>query len=409
MAIKGIPRFIPSLTIKELIKAFRNVGSNFERDWLKEFSHQFADYLGVSYAIPAPSGRAALAAALHALELPKKGEVIIPSLVFHCIPKIFQEFGLKPSFVDINLNTYCMETNQLKEAINSSTVAIFPVHLYGRACNMNAISRIANNHKLVVIEDCAQACGAFYSGRRLGSFGDVAIFSFHHHKNISLLGSGMLTTNSLEIAKKATCWLGSFPIAGKSLLFKHLLYAVGMRFVTMPWVWSNFAAPILKSFSSKNIDLIELFANEPFYGKKSSKPNWFMPRQFQGKIGLIQLEKLDKLNKQRVKKGDKLLESLKDIPGLGLPSQAFCGENIYSSFVVRVKDRQEFRRRLRCFGVDTHGGNMVAANQLPGLEDCNRCDLAAEAIKHMVHLPIYPAMEEVEIFRVVQAIKSILL
>ncbi len=408
--MKQIPRFKSSSTVKELVKAaFPHEKIVSEGGDLEVFTKKFAQYIGASYAVPAPLARVALNAILCGLNLSQKGEVILPSLTFHCIPAMFQKLGLKPRFVDIKPDTYCMDADQLEEAITPSTVAIVPVHLYGRACDMKTIMEVAKRYNLAVIEDCAQSCGAVHSGKRLGSFGQGAIFSFHPHKNISVLGAGMLTTNSKEIADKAVAWMKQFPIMSKAVLAKRILYVIGMRFVTQPWFWNSLMAPSLRFGAWAGVDMIELLTSElPGWKGRSVKPSWLMPRSFHGRVGLSQLNTLDDLNNRRMHNGNQLLESLRNVPGVKIPSRASEGENVYSTFVVRVKDRQGFRRRMRRFGVDTHGGNMFVGPHLPGLEGTGKCEIASEAIEHMVHLPVYPQMNEEDIKLVSEAvIKSI--
>lgn len=409
--MKKIPRFIAPLTFHEsmsaLFSGFKEVGT--ARDSLQEFSDAFAQYIGVKYAIPAPSGRIALAGLLSALELPKGQEVILPSLTFHSIPAIFQEFGLAPRFVDINPSTYCIDSSRLEEAITPLTAAIVPVHLYGRACNMKQIGRIADDHGLVVIEDCAQGCGCLYKGKKLGSFGQGSFFSFGPTKNLSALWAGMTVTNSLDVAKKITAYMEGLPKIGAPTLARRLIVAMGMRLVTNPWVWNLMVAPILGVFKNRGIDPIEYFTDEtPGEDIKMDSQARLMPRPFQGQIGISQLAKLDDANRRRISNGNMLLEQLKGTPGLEIGTLAPEGENIYMSFVVRVLDRDTFRQQLLKMGIDTHGGNMFAGPALPGLEGSGDGEIAAKAIKQMVHLPVYPQMNKSDITRVSEAVKSIL-
>ena len=148
--MENIPRFKPPLTISEMMLSLKSkgraVGSDNE---LQIFADQFAQYIGVRYAIPVPAARMGLAGLLHALELPKNGEVIIPALTHYRMATMFLDFGLRPCFVDIHPETYCVNTDKLEAAITPSTVAILAVHLYGRACNMEVIKGVAEKHNLV--------------------------------------------------------------------------------------------------------------------------------------------------------------------------------------------------------------------------------------------------------------------
>jgi dTDP-4-amino-4,6-dideoxygalactose transaminase len=407
--MKNIPRFIPSLTIKNIQSALftcrHNAGS---KDSLAVFAKQFSGYIGVPCAVPAPSARVALKGILHALELPEGGEIILPSLIFHCIPEIFREFGLQPRFVDIDPKTYCIDADKIESAITASTVAIFPVHLYGRVCDMKRITAIAARYNLVIIEDCAQSCGASYSEKRAGSFGRAAIFSFSPHKNLPVLGMGMVVTDSYVLGEKIASWMGQLPRIGNIVLTKDILYASGMRFVTRPWLWDSAMVFILKLFDRFGIDLIEALTSEsPGDYKTSKKTISYLPGQFHGRVGLFQLSRLEPLNQKRIYNGNKLLKYLEGVSGIELPAPANFGENIYSSFVIRADNRQLFRSRLRKIGIDTHGGNMSVGPHLAGLQETNETKNAFDAVSRMIHLPIYPEMDESDLFRIAQAVKAV--
>lgn len=408
--MKKIARFIPSLTIKELISALLPTKEKYGIcDPLQVFAEEFAQYINVRYAIPSPSARVALAGILHALALPEGKEVILPSLTFHCVPAMFQKFGLQPRFVDVDPQTYCIDVNRIEAAITQSTAAIVPVHLYGRACNMDAICQIAQRHNLTIIEDCAQSCGALYSGKPLGSFGNAAFFSFHTHKNISVLGSGMAVTDSPELAAKISSWMKQFPPLGAISLAKQLLYVVGARVVTRPWVWSTIVYTILKICDSFGFNLIEALTSEsPDQKEQDRQKSWFMPGKVHGRIGLGQLEKLNDLNNKRISLGDKLLKDLKEIPGITLPVPLSKNENIYASFPVQVKDRQRFKQRLFNLGVDSHMGNMSVGPYLPGLKDTGEYKIASQIVSQIVHLPVYPDMDEMDVSKIIKAVTTAL-
>ena len=404
--MRQIPRFIPSLTVRELFSALKPKRKKVNgHSTLEEFAEQFAKYIGVSYAIPAPSGRAALAGLIQALKLPKGGEVILPSLTFHAIPLVLKEYGLKPRFIDINPDTYCIDTDCLERVINSSTVAIMPVHLYGRACEMSVIMQIAKQHDLVVIEDCAQACGGVHFKHRLGSFGQGAFFSFSPHKNFPVLESGMVVTNSKKVAAKVTSFMKQFPSTGRLSLLKTFLYIISMRLITRPLFWKFFVGPFLRVCFYLGFDPIGLLTDEkPKANSGISQGNSSMPGELHGRVGVNLLKKLDSLNKQRIDNGNELWRRLQHLSGIEIPKRAPDRENIYMSFVILVKDHKTFRRRMQHLGVDTHKGNMFVGPHLPGLKDTGECKIAIDAVNRMVHLPIYPEMRESDITQVVEAV-----
>jgi len=405
--MKQIPRFTPPFTSGDIFKAL--IGAGYSGDELNTFADRFAEYINVAHAVHAPSAREALAGVLQSLDLREGGEVIMPSLTFHSVPEMLLRFGLRPRFVDIELDTYCIDPNRLEDAVNSSTVAILPVHLYGRASDMEAVQHIAGRHGLVVIEDCAQGCGGRFRGRRLGSFGDAAFFSFYPSKNLSAFWAGMVTTDSRGLATGVAEHMDRMPVLGRTALARRCMTSLSMNVVTHPIVWNVLAAPALRLGSLFGVDPIERAVDEsPGKAGSINDEARCMPRPMQGRFALGQLDGLDKANDLRIRNGERLRERLEDIPGIEVPRPAPRGENIYLTFVARVRDREDFRRRLLRLGIDTHAGNMDVGPRLPGLEGSGEGEIAAEAISHMVHLPVSPRLSVSDVDRVADAVIRIL-
>lgn len=161
----------------------------------------------------------------------------------------------------------------------------------------------------------------------------------------------------------------------------------------------------LKLCDRLGFNLIELLTSESPGEKGRSHPiSWFMPQSLHGRIGLSQLEKLDDLNSKRICIGDKLLEGVRGIPGIDVPTLLPKEENVYASFPVQVDGRQEFKRRLFNLGIDTHMGNMSVGPHLPGLKNTGEHEAAAYIVKRIVHLPFYPDMDEADVYRIVEAV-----
>jgi len=163
--------------------------------YAKKFEENFAKYIGTKYAVAMNSGTAALHAALLAADVGNGDEVIVPSFTFTSAVEALVFTGAKPVFADIDPATYCMDPYSFEKAITSKTVAVIPVHLYGLMADMEAIMRIAKEHRLAVIEDAAQAHGAELNGKKAGSFGDFGCYSFYASKNITTGEGGMVTVN----------------------------------------------------------------------------------------------------------------------------------------------------------------------------------------------------------------------
>ncbi|CAN5280240.1 DegT/DnrJ/EryC1/StrS family aminotransferase [soil metagenome] len=174
------------------------LGSN-----LQNFETKFAAYCNTDYCVGVASGFDALSLSLKSFSFPRGSEVIVPSNTYIATILAVVSANLKPVLVEPVLNTYNIDPALIRSAITAKTVAIIPVHLYGKCCDMDSIQSIAIDFKLKVIEDSAQAHGAMYKSRKAGSFGDMAAFSFYPTKNFGALGDGgAVTTKSEALANK---------------------------------------------------------------------------------------------------------------------------------------------------------------------------------------------------------------
>lgn len=211
---------------KELNEDIRNAFDRvFTRSWYiegkedEDFEAAFAKYCGVDYCVGCGNGLDALMLALKALGVGQGDEVIVPSNTYIATALAVTYVGATPVFVEPILETFLINPSLIELAISEKTKAIMPVHLYGQACDMDAIMEIAKKHNLFVVEDCAQAHGATYKGKRVGSFGDAAGFSFYPGKNLGALGdAGAAVTNNKEIADKIRA-LGNY---GSDYKYHHI-------------------------------------------------------------------------------------------------------------------------------------------------------------------------------------------
>lgn len=163
----------------------------------KALEQEFSQYLGTKHAIGLNSGTDALHLALRALDIGKGDEVITVAFTFVATTESIEIVGATPVFVDIDPDTFNMDVTQIEDKITPKTKAIMPVHLYGQPADMDVIMDIAKRHNLYVIEDCCQAIGAEYKGKKVGSFGDIGAYSFFPTKNLGGMGDGgMAVTNS---------------------------------------------------------------------------------------------------------------------------------------------------------------------------------------------------------------------
>lgn len=206
----------------ELRGAFERV---YKRSWYIEgvedrnFEHDFAKYCDTKFCVGVGNGLDALMLALKALGITEGDEVIVPSNTYIATALAVTYTGARPVFVEPNINTFNIDSTKIENAITSKTKAIMPVHLYGQPCDIDSILDIAEKHDLYIVEDCAQAHGALYKGKKIGSFGQIAGFSFYPGKNLGALGdAGAVVTNSEDYAMKIRA-LGNY---GSDYKYHHI-------------------------------------------------------------------------------------------------------------------------------------------------------------------------------------------
>lgn len=166
------------------------------------FEEKFAKYVGKKYAVATNSGTSALHLALMALNIGEGDEVILPALTIGACYFAIWQTGAKAVPVDVDPKTYNIDPDLIEKAITNKTKAIMLVHLYGQACDMDRILKIAKKNRLLIIEDAAEAHGATYKGKKLGSFGDLACFSFYANKLITTGEGGAVLTNNEQLRQK---------------------------------------------------------------------------------------------------------------------------------------------------------------------------------------------------------------
>lgn len=196
------------LSIKEEIdKAIQDVINNtafIGGDVVQRFEKSFAEFLTINHCVSCANGTDSLEILLQALNVGPGDEVLVPAVSWISTSEAVSSVGATPVFVDIDPTHYTIDIEKVEKSINQHTKAIIPVHLYGQPVNMIKIMDIAKRHQLKVIEDCAQAHGAEFQGKKIGTYGDAASFSFYPGKNLGAYGdAGCMVTNNDEIAERA--------------------------------------------------------------------------------------------------------------------------------------------------------------------------------------------------------------
>ena len=325
----------------------------------KAFEDAFAIYCDAKYCVGCGNGLDALMLALKALDIHEGDEVIVPSNTFIATALAVTYTGATPVFVEPDIRTYNIDPAKIEEKITKNTKAIMPVHLYGLPCDMDPIMAIAEKYGLYVIEDCAQAHGATYKGRVIGSFGDAAGFSFYPGKNLGALGdAGATVTNNEELAKKVRA-LGSY---GSDYKYHHI-------------------------YKGNNSRLDELQA--AFLAAK--------------------LPLMDKVNENRRAIANRYLEGITN-PKIILPYVPEYAEPVWHLFAVRTENRDQLAQHLADKGIGTNKHYPIPMHLQECYKDLNipkgALPIAEEISATELSLPMFYGMTEEQIDHVIDAVNS---
>jgi perosamine synthetase len=330
----------------------------------KAFEAELAAYFGVKHVVLSSSWTAGVHLLHLAQDLKPGDEILVPSLTAFPSIEPMIHAGAKPVFIDID-DTYTLDPDDARRKITDRTVGILPVHLYGRPANIDAMKSIARDHELWMIEDCAQAHGARWNDRRVGSFGDHAAFSFYPSKNLTVYGDGgAIATNDPEIARRVTMLRNH----GRKDKYLHEKVGYNLRF-----------------------------------------------NEIQAAVGREQLKVLDQLNAGRRRAAVFYRRELAGVKGITLPPEEVQGktESVYHMFVIRLDQpdqRDVLARSLREQGIESGVHYPVPNHLQPAVLDLYgkppSLPKTEEYVKRILSLPMFPALTEEEVRTVSNAIKQ---
>lgn len=325
-----------------------------------EFEEKFAKFSDTKYGIAVNSGTAALHVSLLAADIGEGDEVITTPFTFAATSNSVLYTGAKPVFVDIDSENFNIDPNKIEEAITDKTKAILPVHLYGQPADMDSINKIAKENDLYVIEDAAQAHGAQYKGRKIGSLGDMACFSFYPTKNMTTSEGGMITTDDEELAEKAKI----FRAHGEKIRYHHSVLGYNFRM-------TDIAAA----------------------------------------IGLSQLNKIDSFNDKRISNAKYLSKEIANIPGIKAPKVLDGNKHVFHQYTIVVENnnRDDWVNFLNENGIGTgiyYPIPLYNQELYKKLGYNDSCPLAEKMAKSVISLPIHPKITEDNLKEIVEVLKK---
>ncbi len=328
---------------------------------VREFERAFSAYVGAAHGIATSSGTAALTVALDAAGIAPGAGVITTPFSFVAAASAILHHRARPVFVDIDPRTLNLNPDAVADALSRTpgVQAILPVHLYGLPCQMDALVRVARAHSLLVIEDAAQAHGATFGGRRVGTFGTAGIFSFYPSKNLTTGEGGMIVTDDSALADRA-----------------RLLVHCGQ---TGEYVYEALG-----------------------YN--------FRMTEIAGALGSDQLTHLDEWIARRRRHAARLSAALAGCDWLVLPQEPAGCVHAYHQYTVRVpRGRDRLRRHLEAAGIASRVYYPQPIHHSPLFRRLGygevRCPEAERASREVLSLPVHPALLDDEVDRIIQAVR----
>ena len=361
-----IPLAKPVFSQKDADDIAKVLSSGYVRQgpYTKEFEEKFAAKVGAKYAYAVSSGTAALHVAY--LSTLKPGdEVIAPAFTFIATISTVLYSNAKPVLADVDPDTYLLDPEDVKERITKKTKAIAPVHLFGNSCDMKALKEIADDHGLLIINDCAQAHGTTYRGKDLGSWPDLSCYSFYPTKTLTTGEGGIVTTDDAELNRLGTLIRSH----GDDARYHHIMLGLNYRIT----------------------DILSV-------------------------IGLNQLAQLDDFLSKRRSIGGKLRKGLSSINGMK-PQKITPGtESSYSYFCVTINNEQiscsrdKFVRALQAENIDCAVHYPTSLNKQPIIEKLLKPDVYPNSEKlsnTILSLPIHPYLTETETNNIIEAVEKV--
>lgn len=330
--------------------------------YIPEFEKQFSNYCDTKYGVATSNGTTALHLALATLGVKKGDEVIVPNFTFIATANAVTYTGAKPILAEIEKETWNMDPGRIERLITKRTKAIIPVHVFGHPCDMDPIMNIAKKHKLFVIEDAAQAHGAEYKKKRVGSIGDLGCFSFYGNKIITTGEGGMIVTKNKSLADKA------------------------------------------KILRDHGMDL------DHKYRHSCLGYNYRMTN-LQAAIGVAQMKKVSKIVQRKREIAALYNNGLKNIKGITLPIEKEWAKNVYWLYSILIKEkelgisRDQFIEKLRLQKIDSRPF-FVSLNKQPIYSQKGFFPVSEEISKSGLSLPSSINITNEEINKILNSVKG---
>lgn len=411
MAVKVYPRHAVNLDSSAYMTYFELLKENAlsEGDSGIAFEKAFTQFVGTASTVAVASARAGFYMTLKALGIGPGHEVVMPAYTFPSMAAAVIAAGARPVFADADPASCNVDPAKVEAAITDNTRAVVVAHLFGCAAEIEKLSAIAARAGVPLIEDCAHAAGVLRNGRRVGSFGDAAVFSFGIGKNMPCFGGGAVTFRDRDLAGKVRKHVYSSPSPDDIDIHKKVVGSlpafVGTRRAVFPWTL-GIAARVLARFES---DILDRAVREPADRlTRFSMRSLGRMANLQAAVALKQLEKLPMRNATLARNGRYLAEILSGIDGVQPPQVVPDDQHIYLYFRVLVPEAPRFRRLLMERGIDTQADDMADCSSMEAFKAyAASCPVAAGLPSRSIELPNNTSLEKGDLDYIAACVREV--
>lgn len=396
---------------EQIIAGCKARGEFIQGPQIAEFEAAFARRAGGGIAVAAAYGRAAFYFMLRALALPPGSEIIFPALTFWVVPELARAAGLTVVFADVDPRTFNIDPASIERMITDKTRAIVPTHLYGLACDMDAILAIASRHNLIVLEDCAHSLGATYKGRPVGTFGSGALFSFQTLKPLNCYGGGAALMQDTALAAKVRATVDSLPWPSEKRVNDRLFMGKWQRIFIRPGVFSISLFPILwaSALIGASPDVFLWEKIRPL----SPLPDEYAERfpNVQAAIGLEALNHFDRWTAQAQAHAAQVTRALANVPSVRTPFVPEDSTHVYYQYCAYGPDSVDRDALVvRCVrrGVDIE---VLHVDVPPDMELFNGARAEADGARQAsqaIQIPVYSSLSDEQAVRVASVVRDVL-
>jgi len=370
-----------------------------EKSIVNDFEKEFAVYAGRKYSLAFPFARTAIYLALKSQDIPRGSEIIMPPITIKGILDVVLDLGLIPVFVDIDLDTLCFDCNKIEGSITSKTKAILITYLFGIVPDLDRMIDICKKSDIFIIEDFSQCLNGKYNNQKVGSFGDVGVYSASSIKTLDTYGGGLLVCDNENLHNKLNCFQSEFQSPSRLILINKIITDLIRNIATTRIVFHFIVFPLIKLSSRVNPGSAMKHTGERGQEMIKSLPKHWFERytSFQANLGFKYLSLIQASDETRVKNVANLKSNMSLVK---FPKGVLNTTNVYWQLVAFFKDPLTMQKSMHRSGVDTSTTSLENISSLSGYPYNGDTPNADYLYNKGLFIPAFPGLSSKDLQRI---------